>query len=74
MSLQYVSDNEGNHTAVLIPIAEWELLANKHEDLRLLEKPQIATKVKPSDYFGILPNDIADEMHAYIKQSKDEWR
>jgi hypothetical protein len=74
MSLQYVSDNEGNHTAVLIPIAEWELITRKHEDLKLLEKPKAIGKIKPSDFFGILPKDIADQMQDYIKQSRNEWR
>ncbi|MEO7308953.1 MAG: hypothetical protein ABIX01_01035 [Chitinophagaceae bacterium] len=37
MPLQYISDNAGNHTAVLIPINEWELLTRKHEDLKQME-------------------------------------
>ncbi|MBC7554935.1 MAG: addiction module protein [Taibaiella sp.] len=37
MSLQFVSDNSGRKTAVLIPIDEWNLLRRKHPDLEEIE-------------------------------------
>jgi hypothetical protein len=43
MPLQYISDSAGNHTAVLIPITEWELLTHKHEDLKQMELPKKET-------------------------------
>ncbi|EHQ24729.1 hypothetical protein [Mucilaginibacter paludis] len=74
MSLQYISDNEGNHTAVLIPIDEWELLTSKYRDLKLMEKPKVVNHSKLSDFAGTLPKDVAEQMQEYIKQSRDEWR
>ena len=41
MELQYISDNAGNHTAVIIPIAEWNNITAKHEDLKeLVSEPE----------------------------------
>lgn len=37
MSVQYISDNLGNHTAVIIPIEEWEKLTTKYTELSDLE-------------------------------------
>ena len=38
MDLQYISDADGKHTAVVIPIEDWKELTTKHEELRDLEK------------------------------------
>jgi hypothetical protein len=32
MPLQYLTDTKGKHTAVLIPINEWELITHKYSD------------------------------------------
>jgi hypothetical protein len=32
MALQYISDNSGNHTAVVIPIDEWNNITAVHTD------------------------------------------
>jgi hypothetical protein len=74
MPLQYISDNEGNHTAVLIPINEWQLIVEKHEDLKKMELSNSQDKVvKPSDFAGKMPSDIADEFHKYIEKSRQDW-
>jgi hypothetical protein len=33
MKLQYISDSEGNTTAVVIPISEWNEIKAKHADI-----------------------------------------
>ena len=33
MKLQYISDNEGNTTAVVIPIDEWNEIKARHSDI-----------------------------------------
>ncbi len=74
MPLQYISDNEGNHTAVLIPINEWQLIVQKHEDLKMLESGNSKSqKIKASDYAGSMPADIASEFHKYIEKGREEW-
>jgi len=74
MPLQYISDNAGNHTAVLIPITEWELLTRKHEDLKQRELPQKnATAKKASDYAGTMPADIAKAFNKHIEDERNQW-
>jgi hypothetical protein len=73
MDLQYISDTQGKHTAVVIPIDEWNNLTAKHQDLKLLEKPEQLTKKKPSDFFGTLIKEDAEKMQAYVTQSRNEW-
>ncbi len=34
MSVQYITDEEGKQTAVIIPIEEWKQLKAEHEKLR----------------------------------------
>ena len=33
MPIQYITDANGEHTAVLIPINEWQLITIKYSDL-----------------------------------------
>ncbi len=73
MPLQYLTDITGAHTAVVIPINEWEKLTRKHEDLKSLEADPIKPKVKLSDYAGKLSNETADEMLNYVAESRNEW-
>lgn len=44
MPLQYISDTAGNHTAIIIPINEWELLTSKHQDLKQMEQLGVIEK------------------------------
>lgn len=53
-ALQYLSDAQGRHTAVVIPIEEWNSMVSKYRELRELEH----SPRKPSDFFGTLnPNE-----------------
>jgi hypothetical protein len=74
MDLQYISDTEGRHTAVVIPIEEWNNITAKHEDLKRLESPksQLVTQ-KPSDFFGTLSKEEGKKMQSYVTQSRNEW-
>ena len=69
MNLQYISDARGRHTAVVIPIEEWNNITAKHEDLKELEKP----KMKPSDFRGAISKETAEAMIQYVEQSRNEW-
>lgn len=40
MSLQYLQDNDGNTTAVVVPIEEWNRFTEKYKDLEQLPKWQ----------------------------------
>ncbi len=73
MPLQYITDNTGAHTAVVIPINEWEKLTCKHEDLKTLEAAPPKPKVKLSDYAGKLSQETAEAMLNYVAESRNEW-
>ncbi|MVM41085.1 hypothetical protein GO730_30885 [Spirosoma sp. HMF3257] len=70
MNIQYLSDAQGRHTAIVIPIEEWNTLTAKHEDLKTLEKPKQKLSEK---YAGKLPTTITDELQHYVTQSRTEW-
>lgn len=76
--LQYLSDDTGKHTAVVILISEWENIIRKYPDLRLLEQSsstqQTSTgKYTMGDFVGTLASDSADPLLKYVGQSRDEW-
>ncbi len=74
MELQYLLDDNGNQTAVVIPIEEWKSITSKHEDLKLLEKPKKKTKKKkPSDFIGCISKETAQKIISDIKESRNQW-
>ena len=73
MPLQYITDTAGVHTAVLIPINEWELITRKHEDLKSLETGAPNPKVKLSELAGKLSAETAKAMLNYVEEARNEW-
>ena len=74
MSLQFLSDDSGKTTAVVIPIQEWENILQTHEDLKMLAgNGQKEKKLKPSDLKDIFSNKEAKEFHKYLTKVRKEW-
>ncbi|AMR33868.1 hypothetical protein A0256_21705 [Mucilaginibacter sp. PAMC 26640] len=75
MAIQYVSDDAGNKTAVLIPIDEWNNLTSKHEDIQLLvqDPAQPKSKRKPSEFVGTLDKETGRQMILDIEKDREEW-
>ncbi|MDZ7900750.1 MAG: hypothetical protein U5N85_22320 [Arcicella sp.] len=69
MDLHYISDKEGKHTAIVIPIEEWNNMTSKHEDLKTFENP----KRKPSDFRGSISKESANIMLQHVEKSRKEW-
>lgn len=74
--LHYLSDSQGKHTAVVIPIKDWKMMTQKHKDLLDLapdtETPK--TKLKLSELMaGSISNEAADTMHLELRKMRDEW-
>ncbi len=69
MELQYLSDIRGNHTAVVIPIDDWNNLTETYQGLKTLEKQ----KNGASRFKGLLTNEEADKYHLYLQQARSEW-
>ena len=74
MELQYISDDSGKHTAVIIPIAEWDSLMARYDILKASERPVETTKKrKLSDFIGCISKDTAIKMIADVEKSRSEW-
>lgn len=73
MPIQYITDAAGEHTAVLIPINEWELITRKHEDLKSLEITDVKSKIQLSSLAGKLSYKTAQSMLSYVAESRNEW-
>ena len=75
MSLQYLRDKNNNITAVVIPISDWEMIIQTHQDINLMFHPEIKTskKMKPSDYRGCIFSETADKLNAHIEKLRKEW-
>lgn len=69
MNIQYISDRQGKHTAVVIPIDDWNEITERFQDLKEKEKP----KAKPSDFRGAISKKTADELLMYVEQARGEW-
>lgn len=74
MNIQYISDSDGNKTAVVIPIQEWEVITEKRQDLKPAEKPNDSEKkLKPSDFAGKMSEKGYYAMKKHIKKARAEW-
>jgi hypothetical protein len=71
MDIQYLSDEQGRHTAVQIPIDEWKKLTEENEVFRNFEKKQ-SVKKKPSDFRGAISKNTAQQLLQYIEQTR--WK
>ncbi|MEA5139501.1 hypothetical protein [Arcicella rigui] len=69
MALHYITDSDGKHTAVVIPIEEWHKISAQLNDLKLNE----LTKKKPSDFVGCITKETAQKMIDDIESSREQW-
>jgi hypothetical protein len=69
MSVHYISDKKGKHTAIVIPIKDWDDITSKYQDLKLLEMPQM----KPSDFRGAISKKTAEQLLQHVEQESTEW-
>ncbi len=72
MPMQYIQDDSGQTTAVIIPIEVWKDITNKHQDLKKLEK-QAQKTMKPSDFAGTLSQEGYKAINDHIEQARKEW-
>jgi hypothetical protein len=67
MNIKYISDSQGKHTAVVIPIDDWNEITTRFQDLKE------NSKAKPSDFRGAISKKTADELLDYVQQARGEW-
>ena len=73
MSLQFISDNSGNTTAVIVPIQEWNAIVENQAGLKKADKPKQNGKIKPSALKRIFSKGDAGEFHKYLTKVRKEW-
>jgi hypothetical protein len=72
MSLQIIQDGYGKNTGIFIPMKDWELIIEKHEDLKYLITQNNPPK-RIADLVGKLSNETAKKMLNYVAESREEW-
>jgi hypothetical protein len=73
MRLQVIQDGQGKNTGVFIPINDWEVLAQRHKDLKELVSTEPAPKKKLSELAGSLSHETAEAMLKHVEESRNEW-
>lgn len=72
MKLQVLQDGFGNNTGVYIPMKDWEIISQKHQDLKkLVTIPKAKRKI--SELAGLLSVDAANEILKEVEQSRISW-
>ncbi len=72
MQLQVLKDSFGKNTGVFIPIEDWNIISQKHEDLKaLVNLPK--TKKKITDLVGALSDETANAMLKEVKEGREDW-
>ena len=73
MRLQVIQDGQGKNTGVFIPINDWEVLTQRHKDLKELVSTEPAPKKKLSELAGSLSYETAEAMLKHVEESRNEW-
>jgi len=73
MAIQYISDISGTHTAVVVPIDEWNNMTAKRSDLKKLMKGKASQTKDASRFKGLLTPEEAEKYDKYLKQARSEW-
>lgn len=69
MELQYVSDDQGHPTAVIVPIEEWNRISNN----KMILPQKKLSKKKASDFRGIFTKEEGARVSDYINKVRSEW-
>lgn len=72
MNLQYVSDETGRHTAVIVPIEEWNSLTSDKQKLKAEDKQHTIGSTKPSDFRGAISVKTTNELLRHVEQARTE--
>jgi hypothetical protein len=73
MRLQVIQDGQGKNTGVFVPINDWEVLIQRHKDLKELVNTESTPKKKLSELAGSLSHETAEAMLKYVVESRNEW-
>ena len=72
MKLQVLQDAFGNNTGVYIPMNDWIIISQKHQDLKeLVTIPKAKRKI--SELAGLLSTETANTMLKEVEESRKNW-
>jgi hypothetical protein len=73
MGLQVIQDGFGKNAGVFVPIKDWKMITQKHQDLKDLVNIEPSSKKKLSELVGKLSNETAEEMLKQVESGRKEW-
>lgn len=68
-----IQDGHGKNTGVFIPINDWHMIVQKHEDLKALVNIEPVPQRKLSGLAGKLSHETAAAMQTHVAESRNEW-
>jgi inorganic pyrophosphatase len=74
LNLQYLQDNKGNTTAVVVPIEEWNKFTEKYNDLEELPEWQKKMIDERLESYRKNPNDLVsmEEIEKILEEEDEE--
>jgi hypothetical protein len=73
MKLQAIQDGYGNNTGVFVPINDWDVITQKHPDLKELVTIEPAPKKKLSELAGTLSKETGEAMLNHVAEGRGKW-
>jgi hypothetical protein len=73
MAFQYLQNDAGETTAVVIPIEDWKTITETYNDLANWGKTTFKKNKKASDYKGLLSPTATEAFQQHVQQSREQW-
>lgn len=73
MKLQVIQDGHGKNAGVFVPMDDWNVIVQKHADLKTLVNIEPIPKMKLSHLSGKLSHETAEAMQKYVAESRGGW-
>ena len=72
MNIQVIKDDFGKNTGIFIPMNDWKIITQWHQDLKkLITLPKPKRKI--SELAGLLSSETADALLKDVEKSRKEW-
>jgi hypothetical protein len=74
MRVQILQDSFGTNTGVFIPMNDWNIISQKHQDLKeLIEVKKTKPKMKMFVLIGSLSNETREALLSEVADSRKGW-
>ena len=72
MNLQYISDNSGNKTAVVIPIEQWEKIPKKYKNLTFDNDYNLEQQMSQNEFVQWI-DDAEKSANMTLEEFNTKW-